>query len=36
MAKIGFARVSTLQQDLNEQIRILQEYGCRQAFRSIN
>lgn len=32
MAKIGFARVSTLQQDLNEQIRILQEYGCKKIF----
>lgn len=32
MVKIGFARVSTLQQDLNEQIRILQEYGCKKIF----
>lgn len=32
MAKIGFARVSTLQQDLTEQIRILKEYGCTKIF----
>lgn len=28
MAKIGFARVSTQQQDLAEQIRTLEEFGC--------
>lgn len=32
MAKIGFARVSTQQQDLTEQIRLLKEYGCTKIF----
>lgn len=32
MAKIGFARVSTQQQDLTEQIRLLEEYGCKKIF----
>jgi len=27
MALIGFARVSTQQQDLSEQIQVLKEYG---------
>lgn len=32
MAKIGFARVSTQQQDLTEQIRLLEEFGCEKIF----
>lgn len=32
MAKIGFARVSTQQQDLTEQMRQLKEYGCTKIF----
>ena len=32
MAKIGFARVSTQQQDLTEQSRLLKEYGCTKIF----
>ncbi|OOF52320.1 recombinase family protein [Rodentibacter trehalosifermentans] len=32
MAKIGFARVSTQQQDLAEQIRTLEEFGCVKIF----
>ena len=32
MALIGFARVSTQQQDLTEQIRLLKEYGCTKIF----
>ena len=30
MALIGFARVSTQQQDLSEQIQVLKEYGCKK------
>ena len=32
MALIGFARVSTQQQDLSEQIQVLKEYGCKKIF----
>ena len=32
MALIGFARVSTQQQDLSEQIQVLKEYGCKKNF----
>jgi|GEM_PF-2103281 len=32
MALIGFARVSTQQQDLSEQIQALKEYGCKKIF----
>lgn len=32
MAKIGYARVSTLQQDLTEQINQLEAFGCRKIF----
>ncbi len=32
MTKVGFARVSTQQQDLSEQIRALEEYGCKKIF----
>lgn len=33
MALIGFARVSTQQQDLSEQIQVLKEYGCKKIFQ---
>lgn len=32
MAKIGYARVSTLKQDLNEQISELEKVGCKKIF----
>ena len=32
MAKIGYARVSTLQQDLNEQLKTLESFGCKKIF----
>lgn len=32
MALIGFARVSTLEQDLAVQIKSLTEYGCTKIF----
>lgn len=32
MAKIGYARVSTLKQDLNEQIAELKKFGCSKIF----
>lgn len=32
MAKIGYARVSTLQQDLKEQIATLKNFGCNKIF----
>lgn len=32
MAKIGYARVSTLQQDLTEQISTLEKFGCTKIF----
>jgi DNA invertase Pin-like site-specific DNA recombinase len=32
MAKIGYARVSTLKQDLNEQITELKKFGCTKIF----
>lgn len=32
MAKIGYARVSTLKQDLNEQIAELEKFGCTKIF----
>lgn len=32
MAKIGYARVSTLKQDLNEQISELKKFGCKKIF----
>ena len=32
MAKIGYARVSTLKQDLNEQISELEKFGCKKIF----
>lgn len=34
MAKIGYARVSTLKQDLNEQITELEKFGCMKIFSS--
>lgn len=34
MAKIGFARVSTIQQDLKTQIKILEDFGCKKIFAS--
>lgn len=34
MAKIGFARVSTYRQSLDEQIARLSEYGCERVFQS--
>ena len=32
MAKIGYARVSTLRQDLSEQITALEKFGCEKIF----
>ena len=32
MAKVGYARVSTLKQDLNEQITELEKFGCTKIF----
>lgn len=32
MAKVGYARVSTLKQDLNEQIAELEKFGCTKIF----
>ena len=32
MAKIGYARVSTLKQDLSEQITALEKFGCKKIF----
>lgn len=32
MAKVGYARVSTLKQDLNEQIAQLEKFGCTKIF----
>ncbi len=32
MAKVGYARVSTLKQDLNEQIVELEKFGCTKIF----
>lgn len=32
MAKVGYARVSTLQQNLNEQISTLEKFGCEKIF----
>lgn len=32
MAKVGYARVSTLKQDLNEQITELEKFGCKKIF----
>ena len=32
MAKIGYARVSTLKQDLGEQITELEKFGCKKIF----
>lgn len=32
MAKVGYARVSTLKQDLNEQIAELEKFGCKKIF----
>lgn len=32
MAKIGYARVSTLKQDLSEQITELEKFGCKKIF----
>lgn len=32
MAKVGYARVSTLKQDLNEQISALEKFGCTKIF----
>lgn len=32
MAKIGYARVSTLKQDLSEQITALEKFGCEKIF----
>ncbi|HHT7781828.1 TPA: recombinase family protein [Pasteurella multocida] len=34
MAKIGFARVSTIKQDLTEQINELKKFGCTKIFAS--
>ncbi|MCC9272259.1 recombinase family protein [Gallibacterium genomosp. 1] len=36
MAKIGYARVSTLKQDLNEQIAELKKFGCSKIFSGKN
>lgn len=36
MALIGFARVSTLEQDLSVQIRSLTDYGCSKIFQGKN
>ncbi|OOF77121.1 resolvase [Rodentibacter caecimuris] len=32
MAKIGYARVSTLKQDLTEQLNLLRNFGCEKIF----
>lgn len=32
MTKVGYARVSTLKQDLNEQIAELEKFGCTKIF----
>ena len=32
MAKIGYARVSTVKQDLSEQITALEKFGCEKIF----
>lgn len=32
MAKIGYARVSTVKQDLSEQIAALEKFGCEKIF----
>lgn len=32
MAKVGYSRVSTLKQDLNEQIAELEKFGCTKIF----
>lgn len=34
MALIGFARVSTIQQDLKTQIKMLEDFGCKKIFAS--
>ncbi|MDO4779345.1 recombinase family protein [[Haemophilus] felis] len=36
MALIGFARVSTNQQDLSEQIKALEQAGCKKIFQGKN
>ncbi|MFC1098368.1 recombinase family protein [Pasteurella multocida] len=36
MALIGFARVSTLEQDLSMQIKSLTDYGCQKIFHGKN
>lgn len=33
MVKIGYARVSTLKQDLNEKISELEKFGCKKSFQ---
>lgn len=36
MALIGFARVSTIEQDLSQQIKALTDYGCTKIFQGKN
>ena len=36
MAKIGYARVSSKQQNLDRQIKALEEKGCKKIFKDIS